>query len=236
MLEILNLFIPLLLQILILYFLSQAVDKLVLRRLGRGWYLAAMWPGVMVHELSHFVGCVITFTRVHRVRLLQPSGDTLGFVEHERTRNPVKMIVISIAPLFGVTAVIWLLTKFLFPELYASNLSGIQAAVSDFTNFKNFFAFTVDYLAQYWNYIKDLFVHFDLSSWQAYVFIYLMLSLSSHAAPSKVDLKHTSWNIVQLLTKPVFMAAYFLTYGILFAAISLIIMSGISLIIRVLKR
>jgi len=220
-----------------------------------------MWPGVAVHELSHLVGCIITFTKVHRVRLFQPSGDTLGFVEHERTRNPLKMIIISIAPLFGVTAVIWLLTKFLFPELYANNLNGIQVAVSDFTNFKNFFAFTVDYVAQYWNYIRDLFVHFDLSSWQAYVFIYLMLSLSSHAAPSKADLKHTyiglaglavlfgiilyldqwlqvplTWNIVQWLTKPVFMAAYFLTYGILFATVSLIIMSGMSVFIRVLKR
>jgi hypothetical protein len=261
MIGITNLFLPLLIQILVLYFLSRLVDKLVLRRLGRGWYLATMWPGVMIHELSHFVGCLITLTKVYRVHLFDPSGDSLGFVEHARTRNPLKNIIISIAPLFGVTAVIWLLTKFLFPELYLAFSSNISAALSDFTTFQNFFNITRDYFLQYWIYIKDLAGSFDLGAWQTYVFIYLMLSLSSHAAPSKEDLKHTyaglagliviftliyyvdqwlqvpiTWTIIKWLTTPVYLAAGFLTYGIIFAAISLVIMLIFSLIVRLFKR
>ncbi len=261
MIGVINLFLPLFIQILVLYLLSRLVDRLVLRHLGRGWYLATMWPGVVIHEFLHFVGCLITFTRVYRVHLFHPSGDSLGFVEHARTRNPVKNIIISMAPLFGVTAGIWLLTKFLFPELYVSLSSNIGAALSDFTTFQNFFNFTKDYFLQYWIYIKDLISSFDFGSWPTYLFIYLMLSLSSHAAPSKEDLKHTyagmvglivfftllyyvdqwlqvpvTWTIIKWLTTPVYLTAGFLTYGIIFAAISLVIMLLISLIIRLFRR
>jgi len=257
---IINLFLPLFIQILVLYFLSQLLNRLVLRRLGRGWYLATMWPGVMVHELSHLVGCLITFTKVYRVHLFNPTQDSLGFVEHAKSRNPVKNIIISIAPLFGVTAVIWLLTRFLWSDLYVAQVSSLQAALTDFTTFQNFFDFTKEYFSQYWIYIKDLIQSFDLTSWQTYVFIYLMLTLSSHAAPSKEDLTHTyigmagiavlfvliygadqwlqvpiTWTIVQWLATPVFFAASLLTYGIIFAAISVIIMLLISLVVRVLK-
>jgi len=237
------------------------LDRLVLRRLGRGWYLATMWPGVMIHELSHFIGCLITFTKVYRVHLFNPTQDSLGFVEHARSRNPVKNIIISIAPLFGVTAVIWLLTRFLWSDLYVAQVSSLQAALTDFTTFQNFFDFTKDYFSQYWIYIKDLVGSFDLGGWQTYVFIYLMLTLSSHAAPSKEDLKHTyagilgvvlffvfiyyidqwlqvpiTWTIVKWLSTPVFLATGFLTYGIIFTGISLIIMLLVSLIIRIFKR
>ncbi len=261
MVAILNLFLPLLIQILILYALSQMVDRLVLKRLGRGWYLATMWPGVIIHELSHLVGCVITFTRVHKVRLFAPSGTTLGYVQHARTHNPIKNIIISIAPLFGVTAVIWLLTKWLWPDLYAVQVSAVQSAAADFSSWENFFAFTGSYFNQYWSYIADLFSRFDFGLWQTYVFIFLMLSLSSHAAPSRADLKYTyyglfgvaalfyliyvldqwlqipiTWTIIEWLTHPIYLAAGFLTYGVIFAALSLIIMSIISLVAWPIKR
>ncbi|MFA6098633.1 MAG: hypothetical protein WCV50_02570 [Patescibacteria group bacterium] len=258
MVQVINLFLPLLLQILILYFLSQAVDRLVLRRLGRGWYLATMWPGVMIHELSHLVGCLLTFTRVYKVQLFYPQGGTLGMVQHEQTRNPLKSIIISIAPLFGATAVIWLLTRFLLPDFYFSNLDGLKKILSDFSSYQNFFSFTWDYFRQYIINVQDLIKQFNFSSWQTYLFIYLMLSLSSHAAPSKEDLKHTyfgliglaviffliylidqwlaahiTWAIIQWLTYPVLLTAIFLSYGIMFAAISLAIMGIISVIVGV---
>jgi len=259
--SVINLFLPLFVQILILYLLSRILDRMVLRRLGQTWYLATMWPGVMVHELAHLVGCIITFTKVHRVHLFNPTQDSLGFVEHDRTRNPVKNIIISIAPLFGVTAVIWLLTKLLWPELYSIQTDNLKAALVDFSSFQNFFSFSRDYFLQYWSYIRELIVSFDAASWQTYVFIYLMLSLSSHAAPSKEDLRHTyygfsvlviifvlmyyidqwlqipiTWSIVKWLGTPVFFAASLLSYGIIFAIMSVIIMMCISLVFRVFKR
>ncbi len=261
MIGILNLFLPLVILVLILYALSRTVDGLVLRRLGRGWYLVTMWPGVVVHELSHFVGCLITFTKVYKVRLFYPSGSSLGFVQHERVHNPITKIVISIAPLFGGTAVIWLLTKWLWPDLYAMQLTSLHQAVSDVTSWDTFFSITSYYANQFWMYIKDLVLQFDFTRWQTYVFIYAMLSLSSHAAPSKEDLKHTywgigglaviftflyildqwlqasiTWTIIQWLTKPISLAAAFLAYGVIFAALSVVLLFIMSLVIRLFKR
>lgn len=260
MISIINLFLPLIIQILILYFLSKLLNRLVLQRLGRTWYLITQWPGVMVHELSHLVGCLITFTKVFQVKLFAPSGDTLGFVSHAQSRNPIKNIIISIAPLFGVTAVIWLLIRFLLPELYFAVLNPTKAGLVDMTSFNHFFNFTKDYFSQFGHYFTSLWQNIDLGKWQTYIFIYFMLSLGSHAAPSKEDLKHTFWGIGGLaiiffilyylgiwlkvdilwsvtkwLVYPVSLAAGFLTYGIVFTVLAVIIMFLIAVVFRIFK-
>ncbi|MDD5039963.1 MAG: hypothetical protein PHY34_02325 [Patescibacteria group bacterium] len=261
MIGILNLILPLLLQVLVVYGLSRLLDRIVLRKLGRTWYLAATWPGVVLHELSHFIACLLTFTRVHRVQLFHPSGDTLGFVEHEQTRNPLKLIIISIAPLFGVTGMLWLLTKVLVPSLYLEHVQAIQVAVSDFQSFNDFFRFSTTYFAQYWNHVSALWHTLDLGMWQTYVFIYCMLAASSHAAPSRVDLTHTftglgilgvlfvilyyldqwlavpiTWTLIKWLTTPVYYLSSFLTYGIVFTAVGVAVFGAIAGVARLLKR
>lgn len=260
MISVFNLFLTLVIQILILYFLSRLLDRLVLKRLGRSWYLITQWPGVVIHELSHLVGCLITFTRVFQVKLFAPQGETLGFVSHAQSRNPIKNIIISLAPLFGVTAAIWLLIRFLLPELYFSILNPVKAALSDFSTFNNFFNFTKDYFSQYGQYFSALWQSIDFSKWQTYLFIYLMLSLGAHAAPSKQDLRYTFWGIGGLavifiifyylgtwlkidilwqmtkwLTYPVHLVASFLTYGIVFAVLAIFIMFIIGMLVRVLR-
>jgi hypothetical protein len=214
----------------------------------------------MIHELSHLVGCLITFTRVFQVKLFAPSGDTLGFVSHAQSRNPIKNIIISIAPLFGVTAVIWLLIRLLLPELYFAVFNPVKAGLTDIASFNQFFNFTKDYFTQFSHYFASLWQNIDLGKWQTYLFIYLMLSLGSHAAPSKEDLKHTFWGISGLavvflilyylgvwlktdilwsMTKwlvfPVSLAAGFLTYGIVFSLLGVIIMFFLAFIIRLIK-
>jgi len=261
MISVINIFLPLIIQILILYILSRLLDRLILRRIGRTLYLITQWPGVMVHELSHLVGCLVTFTRVFQVKLFAPQGDTLGFVSHAQSRNPVKNIIISLAPLFGVTAVIWLLIRFLLPELYFSILNPVKAGLADFTSFSQFFSFTKDYFAQYSQYFSNLWQNIDFSIWQTYVFIYLMLSLGAHAAPSKQDLKHTFyglaglviiflilyylglwlkvdilWSITKWLAYPFSLTASFLTYGIFFAVLAVIIMFLVSLVLGITHR
>lgn len=258
---IINLFLPLFINLLVLYFMSSLLGRLVLRRLGRGWYLATMWPGVVMHELSHLVACWVTLTRVYRVEFFKPSGDRLGMVEHGRSKNPITNILISTAPLFGITAIIWLLTKYIFPDLYLAQISNINTAITDFSTFQIFFNFTKDYFFQYWDYIRELFISLNFSSWQTYLFIYMMFTLSSHAAPSKQDLKYTfwgifglillftliyyidqwlqvpiTWNIIQWLTKPLYLATGFIAYGIIFTVFSLILMSIFSLFVRIFRK
>lgn len=258
---VLNLFLPLAIQLLVLFGLSQLIDRMVLRYLGRGWYLALTWPGVVVHELSHFIGCIITFTRVTRVELFHPHGNTLGMVEHVQTRNPIKNIIISIAPLFGVTFVMWLLTRWVLPSFYQDQLDLVRGAIQSAEAYTHFFSLSGAFISQYWTSLLDLLSVIDFGQWQTYVFLYLMVTLSSHAAPSNVDLKHTyfgvaglgimffilimidrwlqtqaTWTVVQWLSGPVYFLVQFLTIGIFFSMVSALIMGLLSLMGKFMKK
>ncbi len=261
MIEMINIILPLGVAVIIMYGLSQLIDRMVLRNLGRGWYLALTWPGVVVHELSHFIGCLITLTRVTRVELFHPHGNTLGMVEHVQTRNPVKKIIISIAPLFGVTAVIWLLTKWVFPGLYLEQTESLRIALSDFTSFGQFFSITGDFLRMLVTSVRDIFSAMDFGQWQTYIFLYFMLTLSSHAAPSSVDLKQTYvglaglvvlfvligllarwadlpgvWSLLQWVSYPIVFLTNFLMYGIVFTILAAVPLVALGMIGKVLKK
>jgi len=144
-----------------------------------------MWPGVIIHELSHLAGCLLTFTRVVEVKLFAPSGETLGYVSHVKTSNPVKNIIISIAPLFGVSLVMvgiihWLLpaTFTVIAQLGPSTFSSFSQAIETFRQISGS-------------------VPFDF--WQTYIALYFLIALSSHAAPSIIDLKHAAIGICGLI-------------------------------------
>lgn len=177
-------FLPLILSLVILYSLSQLIDRTVMGMLGRKWYLALMWPGVIVHELSHFMGCLITFTRVREVKLFAPSNETLGYVSHDTTKNPISNIVISSAPLFGVSAIMLCIVWVLLPD--------------SFSILKNFPLTSSLTLKEFFLFIGNFFQSINFSEWQTYLALFLLLTLSSHAAPSSIDLKHTAYGILGL--------------------------------------
>ncbi len=244
MIALISIFLPLLIQVAVLYMLSRLLSLLVLRHVGRKIFLLLTWPGVVAHELSHLVACLFTFTRVNRVNLFGPQGGTLGFVEHEQTHNPVKKIIISVAPLFGVTALLWLVVRWIWPEAYQQQLASVQMAVTDFSSFHGFFTLTANYFGEYWKYCKELLHQFQFNQWQTYVGLYFLIALSTHSSPSKEDLKHTyvglfgvgilfaiiygldqwlqvpiTWEAMKWFTYPVYFLSNFLTYGIIFAFI-----------------
>ncbi|MFC1687513.1 hypothetical protein ACFL0L_02950 [Patescibacteria group bacterium] len=255
------LFIPLIIQLGVLYFLSQATDRLVMRWLGRGWYLATQWPGVIVHELSHLTGCLITFTRVHEVKLFAPSNETLGYVSHSQTRNPIKNVIISIAPLFGVTFVMWLLVKFFMPGLYVDIINPMKDALANFDSMQQALGSFAEAGKVYAGYFETLWQNIDLGDWKTYVFLYFMITLASHAAPSSVDLKHTFGGVIGLvvlfgiifftgnlvevdiiqqitvwISYPILFITAFLGYSVIFAAIAFIFLTLASFIARVLGK
>ncbi|MDM8000139.1 MAG: DUF3267 domain-containing protein [Dehalococcoidia bacterium] len=56
-------------------------------------------PGVVVHELAHVLFCLLTATRVTRVRLFR-FGNPAGYVIHDRPSSAWKTILIGIGPFF----------------------------------------------------------------------------------------------------------------------------------------
>jgi hypothetical protein len=75
-------------------------------------------PGTILHELSHYLLCKILLVETGRVSLFRPrqqedGGITLGFVEHAKV-DPLRGVLISIAPLLLVPPLLLLITVILF--------------------------------------------------------------------------------------------------------------------------
>lgn len=192
------LFIPVIVQIVLLNLLSKFLNGFFFQKLGRTLYLIFMWPGVVVHEASHLVACWLTRTRVLEVKFFSPRDDaggsiTLGYVSHVKPRGPLAAMIIGSAPFFGGAAVLWLLLRWLFPGVMAATVfhpAVLKTGAAAVTGF--FFTATHDYLA----FFQALFAAVLASGWLSILFIYALIPLASHIAPSGPDLRHTIWGIV----------------------------------------
>ena len=60
------------------------------------WDFILLFPGVILHELSHLLGCLLTGTRVTSVKLW---GLKEAYIRHEEP-GPFAMLVISLSPFF----------------------------------------------------------------------------------------------------------------------------------------
>ena len=179
LLEVILYLLPLFFQLLLLYWLSEQFQKMQIRLLGFKAALYFFAPGVIIHELSHWLACVLTSTPVGRVALFSPrekptgSGNyTLGYVEHGKP-NFIAQIVISLAPFFGVTAFVVLALKFLYP--------GLDLPAYQETGFSISLVFNLDF-------VKLIFSRFNLLDFRVWLFWYLMMAVLPGAAPSKEDL------------------------------------------------
>ncbi len=68
------------------------------------WDFILLFPGVILHEISHLLGCLLTGTRVTRIKLW---GLREAYIKHEEP-GPFSMLVISLAPFFinsGLSAI-----------------------------------------------------------------------------------------------------------------------------------
>lgn len=91
--------------------------------------------GVIIHELSHLVVAVLFGHRIDDFRLLIPHGDgALGYVSHSWIRGSSYQFLgnalIGTAPIYGCTAALILLTRWLVPSIYWWGLQKLGIAVS----------------------------------------------------------------------------------------------------------
>lgn len=73
-------------------------------------YLVA--PGVIVHEYSHALACLVTGARVRSISVFDPRG---GQVVHEPPKLAGGQGLISLAPILGAAVVLYLLARVLVP-------------------------------------------------------------------------------------------------------------------------
>jgi hypothetical protein len=186
---------PLFLQLALLYALSGIVNRIALARLGKTFYLLLMWPGVVVHELSHVVGCLVTGTRIREVHLFAPRDEgrgrmVLGFVTHDRASNAFATSVIGGAPFFGGAAALWGLTAFMMPAI--GRASAFAPVVARAATASAVGETLVTAGRRYVEFVLAAGHGLDWRAWQTYLFLYLAFSVAAHVAPSRPDLKNAA--------------------------------------------
>ncbi len=186
---------PLFLQLVLLYVLSGVVNRIALARLGKTAYLMLMWPGVVVHELSHALGCVVTRTRIREMHLFAPRDEgrgrmVLGFVTHDRPANPLASSVIGGAPFFGGAAVLWALTAYMIPGI--GRAAAFVPVVARAASVSAVLDALADAGSRYVAFVVAVGRGLDWRAWQTYLFLYLAFAVAAHVAPSRPDLKNAS--------------------------------------------
>lgn len=140
---------------------------------GRNYQLW-LFPGVIVHEFSHALGCVLVGAKIEEISLFSQKG---SYVKHRQPKIPfVGDVIISFAPIVGGVAFLWCGAGFLGIKLFSS-LDNILDLVNDF------WIFSVD----------------SWKEWTFWVFVYLVISVLISLAPSKQDFKNSAISLLVVL-------------------------------------
>jgi hypothetical protein len=141
-------------------------------------YQMFLFPGVIVHELSHALGCLIARADIKEIKILSSKG---SYVSHTKPRLPlIGNFIVSFAPIVGGIAVVIL-------SFWAFNY---QAPKMDFLNeslFDSFFSL----VKQAGTFSLN---HYD--SWIFWIFSYIVLSVVVCLVPSKQDLKNSFLSLI----------------------------------------
>jgi len=132
-------------------------------------------PGTVVHELSHYLACIVTFVHVRQVRLFSPQDDgVLGWVAYDQP-DPFRRSLIALAPFIGGSAGIFLLVRAAFPAAQLMPLALAPGGVAQS-------------LAAAISSIIVALRSADLGQIATWIALYLLFSLSFGVAPSNDDL------------------------------------------------
>ncbi len=175
---------------------SAFVQKRALVALGRGWYLGLFgWLGTMVHEIGHAFFCLIFLHKITAIKLFNPDPETgtLGYVKHSYNPKSLYQVVgnffIGVGPIVFGTDVIYLLLYLLLglnPFQLAGNLNLGSASIYSWDAFMQIVRVLWSSSASL---LREVFSWPNLSSWQLYVFIYLVFAIGSSINLSPSDIK-----------------------------------------------
>ena len=161
----------------LLFVLSGAMDWLGAQTFGRAYWIIVA-PGVAIHELSHWLACKITCTKVHDVVLFSRDG---GHVTHDK-RGFLVSAFIGTAPLFVGIALLVLLGQ-LF----------LKGGLDDITLNKGIWTMIKDMGTGIFKYIWE---NEGYKDWRFYLYLYAAFTLMATLAPSGQDLKNSAIGLI----------------------------------------
>jgi uncharacterized membrane protein len=184
---------PLFLFAVILHLLERTISRRLTRKLGWWSMLWTGWIGTPIHELSHAVFCIIFRHPIKEIALFKPDKKTgcLGYVHHTyNRRNPYHVIgnfFIGAAPLFGGAAALFLVLLLFYGDAAKAILS--DASLREGIRTGNLLDMTASYFSFSLGVFRTLWQAVDPASWRFYLFLYLVVCIGSHLAPSPQDME-----------------------------------------------
>lgn len=142
-----------------------------------GLFYVLILPGTVVHELSHYLACLLTGVRVQDVALFSPQQDgAVGWVVHDKA-DPLRRNIIALAPFFGGSLAVYALMRLLLP---ASQIDPLTIVPNDLAQ-----SFSTAFAA-----VRETLGATDLRRWTTWLAFYVLFSLGFSIAPSREDLGH----------------------------------------------
>ena len=178
---------------LLLHRLEAASQGRLAARFGCKSVLWTGWLGTPIHEFSHAVMCVVFRHRIKRVALFEPDAASgrLGYVSHSFDSKSVYQVVgnffIGVAPFLGGALALFGLLWLFEPGAarQAMNADGIASTAAS----GNLVEAAVQIVRHVFHVLARLVTIEHLGTLAFWAFLYLVLCVGSHLAPSPADYK-----------------------------------------------
>lgn len=181
------LFLPLFLQLLLLYVIGRYFRRLAGLVLGSiASYLDLV--GTPVHELSHAIASLITLCGLESIALLiDPKLKAAPTVS--KRSHFIGSFVGGVAPLFGGAFVLWLTARYTIPGFEVATIPFPQLDLESAASCGTVLRTSLDYLGQFLQAAYQHLPNLQWSDWRTFVGLYVALSVGVNIAPSDQDIK-----------------------------------------------
>ena len=192
----------------ILGIIQKATTKYLFAAFGYKGIMATSWIGTPIHELGHALMCLIFRHRITDMRLfiLNPTDNTLGYVKHSYNKQSIYQNIgnffIGIAPIFSGVGAILLSLHYLLPSSYKvlstalnseMSMQSLNTALLEKLLFANL------------NLLKSIFTLTNLINPYFWLFLIIVMGISSHMALSTKDIKGAAGGLITLFAIIFFM-------------------------------
>jgi hypothetical protein len=175
----------------LLHLLERKVQRTLMQRWGYWSLLCTGWLGTPIHEFSHAGMCKVFGHKIEALAPLAMDKRTgkMGYVIH--THNPkswyqrIGNVFIGTAPLLGGALVLLLLLLIFFPGAARLNFSSGEGAMAG----GNLVSVTKNVVQRGANVIDRAVRDGLFTSLHGWLFLYLVLCIGTHLAPSASDYK-----------------------------------------------
>ncbi|MDD1674027.1 MAG: metalloprotease family protein [Methanomicrobiales archaeon] len=167
--------------------ISYALDHLWAAAMPvRVLYLFIRFPGVVLHECAHIIGCLVSGARIQNVVLFSKDG---GSVTYSRPLIPyIGDVIISTAPLFLLPIALSFITR-IFATRLGCVFPAFPAAVESPESLQDL----VEAIAG--TFPENLLIRFN--GWFL-LYLYLTISIVLSIAPSRQDMKNAASGVILL--------------------------------------